>query len=153
MAAPSWLGADELRVFHAFSRSARAVQDQLDRELQRDVGLPRAYFEILWCLYQTPGHALRMSEVADSVESTRSMTTYLVARLEKMGHLRREHYAEDRRGWFAVLTSEGAHAAQRAAPRYACSVRENLLGLLSPEQSHQLAAIGETLLGKLAPGA
>ena len=149
----SWLDVDELRVLRAFNRAARAVNTQLDSDLQRDIGMPRTYFEILWRLRQAPGQALRMSELADLTESKASRITHAVGRLEQAGHVRRELSSEDRRGWFAVLTDEGLAVLRLAAPRYAQSVREHFLAPLSPLQREQLTAIGETLLERLEPSA
>jgi hypothetical protein len=48
-----------------------------------------------------------------------------------------------------VLTGEGLAALQRAAPRYAQSIREHLLEPLSRTQRDALARIGETVLREL----
>lgn len=153
MSDPAWLDFDELRVLRAFNRAARAVNTQFDRDLQRDIGIPRTYFEILWRLRQAPGQALRMSELADLTESKASRITHAVGRLEQAGYVRRELSPEDRRGWFAVLTDEGLAVLRLAAPRYAQSVREHFLALLSPLQREQITAIGEMLLEQLDPAA
>jgi DNA-binding MarR family transcriptional regulator len=153
MGDPDWLDLDELRTIRAFYRSARAVFTQLDRDLQRDLGIPRTYVEILLRLQQAPGHALRMSELADLTESKASRITHAVGRLEQAGHVRRELSPEDRRGWFAVLTEQGAEMLKLAAPQYARSVRRHFFALLSPTQRDQLTLIGETLLDHLDPSA
>ncbi len=144
------LEPEEQRAVRAFVRSARRLFVQLDRDLQREVGLPRAHFEILWFLYQAPGRALRMSELADATGSQPSGTTHSVGRLEEIGYVRRELCPNDRRGWLAVLTKKGTAAIERAAPVYASSLRRHLLAPLSPTQREQLAVIGETVLDELA---
>ncbi|HWD24299.1 MAG TPA: MarR family transcriptional regulator [Acidimicrobiales bacterium] len=144
-----WLDPDEYRVMRAFSRAARGLFVQLDRELQRDVSMPRTYFEILWLLNNSPGQTLRMSELAEVTGSQPSRITHAVARLEEFGQVNRQVCLEDRRGWLAVLTPEGVNALRRATPRHAQSIREHLLDPLSPEQREQLAAIGETVLAHL----
>jgi DNA-binding MarR family transcriptional regulator len=148
-----WLDPDELRTIRAFHLSARAVFTQLDRDLQHDLGIPRTYVEILLRLQQAPGHALRMSELADLTESKASRITHAVGRLEQAGHVRRELSPQDRRGWFAVLTERGAGMLKLAAPQYARSVRKHFFALLSPTERDQLTRIGETLLDHLNPSA
>lgn len=146
----SWLDGSEQRTFRAFARSARELFVQFDRELQRDLGMPRTYFEILWLLHNAPGQALRMSDLAEATASQPSRITHAVGRLEKMGQVRRELCVEDRRGWFAVLTDEGLDMLQIAAPRYAESIRRHFISPLSQLQQDQLTRIGETLLDALA---
>jgi DNA-binding MarR family transcriptional regulator len=141
-----WLTPDEHRIVRAFSRSARSLFVQLDRELQHDIGMPRTYFEILWLLDRAPSRALRMRELAEMTGSQPSRITHAVARLEDQGSIRRELCPQDRRGWNAVLTDDGHDALRRAAPRHAKSIREHLLGPLSAVERDQLAAISERLL-------
>ena len=145
-----WLDPDELRTISAFYRSARAVFTQVDRDLQREVGITRTYIEILWRLQQAPGHALRMSELADLTESMPSRITHAVGRLELAGHVRRELAPKDRRGWSAVLTEQGAEMLRLAGPQYARSVRKYFFALLSPTQRDQLTHISEALIDNLS---
>jgi DNA-binding MarR family transcriptional regulator len=149
----AWLSADELRIYRAFSRSSRAVMAKLDRQLESDSGMPLAYFEILRRLQRTPGHALRMSQLADLTESRASRLSHAVSRLEEAGLVRREPSPDDRRGWLAVLTDEGLQKVQRLAPRYTENVRKYLISPLSLEQQDQLVDIAERLLQELDPAA
>lgn len=144
-----WLDDAELRVYRAFARSSRELIIQFDRELQRDVGMPRTYFEILWLLNKAPGRSLRMSDLAEATGSQPSRITHAVGRLEQAGHVRRELCAEDRRGWYTILSDEGAAALAEATPRYAESIRRHFLGPLSATEREQLTRIGEKLLGAL----
>lgn len=148
-----WLDSDELRIFRAFNRSFEALTEQLDRDLESDTGLPRTYFDILWRLRREPGRAMRMSRLAEVTHSKASRITHAVSRLEQDGLLRREVPDGDRRGWLAVLTDEGLKRAEDAAPRYAKSVRENLLDILSESMKKQLVEIGECLLARHDPAA
>ena len=56
-----WLHPDEQRTWRAFLTASRALMDALDRELQRDAGMPHAYYEILVRLSEAPDRRLRMS--------------------------------------------------------------------------------------------
>ena len=67
--------------------------DRLDRELQRDAGMPHAYYEILVRLSEQPDRSLRMSELAERSQSSRSRVSHAVARLEEAGWVRRESVA------------------------------------------------------------
>ncbi len=146
-----WLTPEELRVFRALNRAWEAAAARLDADLEREAGLPRTYFDILWRLRRAPGRALRMTRLAEITHSKASRITHAVGRLEAAGLVRREVPEGDRRGWLAVLTDEGLARAEQAAPVYARSVRENVLGPLSGRRREQLTAIGETLLAHLDP--
>jgi DNA-binding MarR family transcriptional regulator len=145
----SWLEPGELRVFRAFMRSSRALLIQVDRDLERDIGMPRTYFEILWLLNQAPEYALRMNDLAESTGSHPSRITHAIERLEQAGQVRRELCPEDRRGWFAILTDEGLEMLKLATPRYAQSIREHLIEPLSVKERAELTHIGETLCEQL----
>src|SRR3712207_8667785 len=47
-----------------------------DRQLQRESGLPHAYYEILVRLSEAPGGTLRMSQLASSSLSSRSRLSH-----------------------------------------------------------------------------
>ncbi|MGW8375329.1 MarR family transcriptional regulator [Streptomyces sp. ODS28] len=148
-----WLSPDELRIFRAFNRAWEAASARLDADLERETGLPRTYFDILWRLRRAPDRALRMSRLAEITHSKASRITHAVGRLEAAGLVRREVPEGDKRGWLAVLTDEGLARAEEVAPVYARSVRDHVLGPLTGEARDQLTAIGETLLAHLDPEA
>lgn len=146
---PRWLDAEQQRAWRSYLACTRLLQAQLDRELQRDSGIPHAYYEILVRLSEAPGLRLRMSELADASDSSRSRLSHAVARLEDAGWVRRESCRTDRRGSFARLTPEGLAALEGAAPSHVASVRRHMIDRLSPTQLGQLHEISETLLAGL----
>ncbi|MET8278040.1 MarR family transcriptional regulator [Micromonospora sp. NPDC005174] len=145
-----WLNPDEQRTWRAFLASSRALMDTLDRELQRDAGMPHAYYEILVRLSEAPGRQLRMSELAEVTGSSRSRLSHAVARLEQAGWVRREDCPTDRRGQIAVLTDDGFATLAAAAPGHVEGVRRHLFDALSPAQIDQLRRISETLAEHLS---
>lgn len=146
---PRWLDPDEQRTWRAFLAASRALMDTLDRELQRDAGMPHAYYEILVRLSEAPGRRLRMSELAEATGSSRSRLSHAVARLEAAGWVRREDCPTDRRGQIAVLTDAGFTTLAAAAPGHVDGVRRHLFDALSPAQVDQLRRISETLADHL----
>ena len=140
-----WLDADEQRTWRAFLTASRALMDALDRELQRDAGMPHAYYEILVRLSEAPDRRLRMSELAELTGSSRSRLSHAAARLEASGWIRREDCPTDRRGQIAVLTDSGFATLAAAAPGHVEGVRRHLFDALSPAQVDQLRRISETL--------
>ncbi|SCL56622.1 MarR family winged helix-turn-helix transcriptional regulator [Micromonospora chersina] len=144
-----WLDPDEQRTWRAFLTASRALMDTLDRELQRDAGMPHAYYEILVRLSEAPDRRLRMSELADATGSSRSRLSHAAARLEAAGWIRREDCPTDRRGQLAVLTDDGFATLAAAAPGHVEGVRRHLFDALSPAQVDQLRRISETLADHL----
>jgi len=149
MSEPRWLDDREQRVWRAFVGATHRFFDQLDRELQRDAGMPHAYFIILVRLSEAPDRTMRMSDLADQSLSSRSRLSHAVARLEEAGWVRRETCPTDRRGTLAVLTEAGLAALEAAAPGHVAGVRAHLFDQLSPAQIDQLAEISTAILRHL----
>jgi DNA-binding MarR family transcriptional regulator len=144
-----WLDDDEQATWRAFLAAQRLLFDRLERQLQRDSGMPLAYYEILVRLSEAPNHTLRMSQLADSALSSRSRLSHAVARLEAEGWVRRRACAEDRRGSFAELTDEGLAKIRAAAPAHVDAVRAELFDPLTPAQRRALREISDALVAHL----
>nr|WP_050778226.1 MarR family transcriptional regulator [Micromonospora sp. ATCC 39149] len=144
-----WLNPDEQRTWRAYLAASRALMEKLDRELQRDAGMPHAYYEILVRLSEAPDRRLRMSDLADATGSSRSRLSHAAARLEASGWIRREDCPTDRRGQVAVLTDAGFAALAAAAPNHVEGVRRHLFDALSPAQVDQLRRISEAMTDHL----
>ncbi|TDC84595.1 MarR family transcriptional regulator [Micromonospora sp. KC606] len=144
-----WLNPDEQQTWRSFLTASRALMETLDRELQRDAGMPHAYYEILVRLSEAPRRRLRMSELAESSGSSRSRLSHAAARLEAAGWIRREECPTDRRGQIAVLTDDGFATLAAAAPGHVEGVRRHLFDALSPAQVDQLRRISENLVAHL----
>lgn len=140
-----WLDPDEQRAWRAFLQASQMLFDRLDRQLQRDVGLSHADYEILVRLSEADGQRLRMSELASSTLFSRSRLSHAVSRLERDGLVLRQSCPSDGRGTFAVLTPEGAKALAAAAPAHAEEVRRRVFDQLSPTQVEELERISETI--------
>ncbi|MFC5824224.1 MarR family winged helix-turn-helix transcriptional regulator [Nonomuraea insulae] len=144
-----WLTDDEQRAWRTFGLASRLLTDRLERDLLAAADMPPSYYELLVLLSEAPERTMRMSELAQWTNSKPSRISHAVNKLEDKGWVRREHCADDRRGWLAVLTDEGQDALQEAAPRHVASVREHVIDLLSPEQVRQLEKISQILLDHL----
>jgi len=140
-----WLSEEEQRTWRAFLTAMRLLTDQLDRELQREADMPHTYYEILVALSEAPGRALRMSELAELCQSSRSRLSHAVSRLEEAGWVRREACPTDKRGALAVMTDEGFAAIEAAAPGHVEGVRRHVFDVLTPAQVDQLGEISAAI--------
>jgi len=146
-----WLSADEQVAWRAFVGACHGFFAAIDAELQRDAGMPLAYYEILVQLSEAPDRRLRMSQLAEETAASKSRISHAVARLEERGWVRRIQCPTDRRGAFAELTEEG-YAALVAVEQ----VRSTLLDPLTAGQVRQLQEISEAIqaaVGDLPRGA
>jgi len=141
-----WLSADEQLTWRAFVGTCHAFFAAVDAQLQRDTGMPLAYYEILVRLSEAPGHTLRMSQLAEAASASKSRISHAVTRLEERGWVRRRDCPTDRRGQNAELTDEGYAVLVAAAPGHVEQVRRTLFDPLTPEQVRQLRAISDSIL-------
>jgi DNA-binding MarR family transcriptional regulator len=147
-----WLSASEQKAWRAYLEATTLLFDALDRQLQRDAGIPHAYYEILVRLSESECRSMRMSELADATRSSRSRLSHAVARLEERGWLKRVECATDKRGQVAVLTDAGYAALVDAAPGHVEAVRRHMIDQLSAEQISQLEQIGASIVTGLETG-
>lgn len=146
MSGTRWLSPAEQRAWRAYIESTTMLIDALDRQLQRDSGMPHGYYEILVRLSEPADRTMRMSELADATRSSRSRLSHAVARLEERGWIERQECETDRRGQLARLTDAGHAALEAAAPGHVAAVREHLIDRLDPEQIGQLAEIADRIV-------
>ncbi|MFJ4899754.1 MULTISPECIES: MarR family winged helix-turn-helix transcriptional regulator [unclassified Streptomyces] len=146
-----WLTDEEQSVWRAYLHAATLLEDHLDRQLQRDAGMPHIYYGLLVQLSQAPRRQKRMTELAKDAKITRSRLSHAVARLEKSGWVRREDCPSDKRGQNAVLTEEGHEMLSRSAPGHVSAVRQALFDRLTPEQVRSLGEIMRVLAAGLQP--
>jgi DNA-binding MarR family transcriptional regulator len=141
-----WLSGQEQRTWRAFVQACESVFAATDAQLVRDSGLPHGYYEILVHLSESPGRALRMTQLARASTYSKSRLSHAVARLEERGWVRRRDCPTDRRGQIAQLTDEGFAALAAAAPGHVEQVRRSLIDALTPEQIEQLHAISAAII-------
>jgi DNA-binding MarR family transcriptional regulator len=141
-----WLSAGEQVTWRSFVGTCHAFFAAIDAQLQRDAGMPLAYYEILVRLSEAPGRALRMSQLAEATAASKSRASHAVARLEERGWVRRTDCPTDRRGQIAELTGEGYAVLAAAAPGHVEQVRRTLFDPLTPEQAEQVGVITRAIM-------
>jgi DNA-binding MarR family transcriptional regulator len=151
MAEGRWLDEKERKQWLTFIFATDLLNEQFERDMQRDAGMPLAYYQMLVALSESPGRTQRMSDLADMLLVSRSRLSHAVAKLEEAGWVRRTRCPNDRRGAFATLTDKGFAVLEAAAPDHVNSVRTHLFDQLTPEELEQLRAINEKLLDHLLP--
>ncbi|MEV0641013.1 MarR family transcriptional regulator [Streptomyces sp. NPDC050619] len=148
---PRWLTEEEQRIWRYYIHAVTLLDDHLDRQLQRDAGMPHIYYGLLVKLAEAPQRRLRMTELAMHAKITRSRLSHAVARLEKNGWVRREACPSDKRGQLAVLTDPGLDVLRQAAPGHVSAVRNAMFDRLTPEQKKSLGEIMQIVAEGLQP--
>ena len=131
-------------------RATQLLQEGLDRQLQRDAGMPHAYYGILVGLSEsTDGQAL-MSEVAAFMGFSPSRLSHAVAKMEHYGWVRRRPCPDDGRSTFAAITRAGRAALATAAPGHVGFVRQVVFAPLTGDEQHQLRTACDRIIEVLA---
>ena len=129
-----WLSAEQVEAWLAFFGAAALLNRRLDQQLKDDSGLTHVQYEVLARLSDAPDRELRMTDLADTLYTSQSGTTYQIAQLEKAGYVRRRECRGGPRAVYAVLTDAGFEVLKRAAPGHVGGVRELLIDVLTPEE-------------------
>jgi DNA-binding MarR family transcriptional regulator len=137
-----WLDADQQRSWRALVMGTTLLMDRLDADLRSTFGISLTEYEILVRLSETPGHQMRMAQLADALCHSRSRVTHTVTRMEEDGLVSRTGSTEDRRGVVAIMTEKGYALLEKAAHVHVEGVRANLVDLASDED---FAALGRVM--------
>jgi DNA-binding MarR family transcriptional regulator len=122
------------------------------RRLEAELGLSVVWFEVLLRLVRTPGHRLRMTDLAAQTTLTPSGLTRAIDRLVDAGLVERQHCTEDRRGAFAALTEAGRERIDAAIPTHLEHVEAMLAGLSATDR-RELERLLRVVRANVNPGA
>ncbi len=129
--------------------ASRRLLDSLDRQLQRDAGMPHTYYLVLAMLSEAPDRSMTMSQIAELTRSSPSKLSHAMSRLEDNDWVRRRRCSQNGRQILATLTDRGYDVLVNAAPGHAEQVRTALFDVLTPDQVRQLRDIFQAVLVNL----
>jgi DNA-binding MarR family transcriptional regulator len=121
--------------------SSTGLRRRFQQRLDADGSRTNLAFDVLIRLARTPGHELRMSELAAETALTPSGLTRAVDRLQDQGLVDRRTCPEDRRGSFALLTPAGVAFMARIIPAHLADIDQVLEAVFTPEEEDQLASL------------
>lgn len=102
--------------------------------------LAPAEFEVLLRIARTPGHAMRMSDLAAQTLLTTSGITRVVDRLERDRLVERRACPTDRRGAFAGLTEAGLARVEQVLPDHVDVIEQWFTGRVPAGELESLLA-------------
>ncbi len=119
------------------SRAAEAVADRINCHL-RDYRLTSSQFGVLEALYHLG--PLHQHELAAKILKSSGNLTLVIDNLVKRGLVERERDDTDRRYITVCLTEAGHQLVNDIFPHHVRYVLDTI-GVLTPEEQHQLAAL------------
>lgn len=149
MSEPRWLDEREARAWRGHRRMSDLLALQIARDLARDTGLSYADYTVLTVLSESPGQRMRLIELAEQVLWSKSRLSHQLSRMEDRGLVRRDAHTENSRATDAVLTTDGWHAIEKAAPAHVASVRRHYIDLLTADQLDALGDVTDTVIAHL----
>jgi DNA-binding MarR family transcriptional regulator len=144
-----WLTAAEVDSWLSVVRMMTWLPWSIDQQLRRDSDLGMVEYQVLARLSNSAEWTLRMSALADLVNSSLSRLSHLVKRLEVRGLVRREPDPVDGRFTNAILTDEGFRVLAEAAPGHVAHVRSLVIDILSPEQLRRLGLTADRIMSHI----
>ncbi|MDG2113726.1 MAG: MarR family transcriptional regulator [Actinomycetota bacterium] len=148
MAETPWLTDDEMSAWRAWVTVTTRITRAIEHDLREASGLTLDDYEVLVHLSEAPDQRLRLTALAERVANSQARMSQRINRLAGKGLVVRQRCEEDGRGFWALLTPEGAAELREAAPAHVGSVRRHLIDRL---EEHDVAAIAD-VLGRLASG-
>ncbi len=139
------LSLGELRAWRGLLRAHACLAKRLDAELEQAHGLPMTSYEVLYHLEESTGGRMRMCELAEQAQLSRSGLTRLVDRLEREGLLERCSCDHDARGSYACLTDTGRERLEAARGTHLAVVREHFFSRFSESELSLLADMWERI--------
>jgi DNA-binding MarR family transcriptional regulator len=145
---PRWLNPSEMKAWRGYIIASRRLLEALDLDLDAHE-LSMADYEILAQLSDAPERSMRMSDLADLAMLSRSRLSHRMKVMEKAGWVKREPCADDKRGYYAVMTPKGWKAIVAAAPDHVESVRTRFVDHLTKSDQAVIAEIFERVTKSL----
>ena len=139
------LTAGELRAWRGLLRAHACLAKRLDAELDQAHGLPMTSYEVLHHLDEALGGRMRMRDLAEQAQLSRSGLTRLVDRLEREELLVRCSCEHDARGSYACLTERGRERLEDARVTQLAVVREHFFSRFSELELSLLAGMCERI--------
>ena len=146
---PRWLDETEARAWRGLLRMTWLIEGGIGRDLI-EAGLSFADYHVLASLSETPGHQMRITDLAARISWSKSRLSHQLSRMQARGLVCRSTCPTDARGALAVLTPAGLEAIVAAAPGHVESIRRHLLGRLTADQVLALGDIAEAVLAGCA---
>jgi DNA-binding MarR family transcriptional regulator len=144
------LTPEEWSFWDSWTQAQRLFTQEVERGLQREVGISKAEFSVLVTLHREPHRELRVSDLAESLAWDKSRASHLLTRMETRGLVTRAETGASGRRTGISLTAKGRQAADRAIQVHGANIRRYFLNTLTPEQAAAIRAWSEQTVGRMS---
>ncbi len=131
----------------ALARGIRRLWGIVVQGLRQGDAIGGLHLQQFWVLVMTREEPIRMSEIAEALQTSQANVTGLVDRLEQAGHVERVRSESDRRVINVAITKEGSELIRDLRRTYLDHV-DAALARLSSEDRSQLLALLDKALGE-----
>ena len=133
------LDAEGWAFFDGFVQMHFELARELDRRLQRDVGISQADYGVLLTLFRAPERRLRPGALGEMMGWEKSRVSHHVTRMASRGLIERVECDTDGRGSLVVMTRLGRLAFLRATREHGRDIRALFLDVLAPDERRAIA--------------
>jgi DNA-binding MarR family transcriptional regulator len=148
---PRWLTDEQQETWRKLVTVFTKLPAALDAQLQRDSSITHFGYVVLAALSETPGHRMRLSNLATLTNSSLSRLSHVMTRLEERGWVRRERDPHSRRSNVAILTPDGMAKVEECAPGHVLAVWSLVFEGLSQAETQRLDDVCTALIARLDP--
>jgi DNA-binding MarR family transcriptional regulator len=128
----------------------RLLPNHLEDRLHERHGLTLTDYQVLVEVSESADHRLRMTELSNRTQLSKSRLSHQIGRMERAGLVIRTQCPDDRRGQWCELTDQGWTVLREAAPQHVGDVRELFFDTLDAEQVAALAVGLRAVADKLS---
>lgn len=122
-----------------------------ERHLDTESGMTVQWFEVLIRLARTPGHRLRMTDLAAQTTLSASGLTRAVDRLAAAGLVERQACPSDRRSTYASLTTTGEARILAALPLHVAYLIDVFDGIFTADELEMYTGLTRRLRDAVNP--
>jgi DNA-binding MarR family transcriptional regulator len=139
------LSPEEQRAWQALMRAHTCLAKRLESALDGAHRLPLSSYEVLHRLDEAGDGRMRMCDLAERAQLSRSGLTRLADRLEREQLISRCSCDHDARGSYACITDAGRERLAEARATHLAVVRQQFFSHFSPEELSLLASMWERI--------
>ena len=141
--------ATAVDAWEALYRAQVAVLRQLLTEFPHD-DVSFTEYDVLFNLYRQPGRRLRIRDLNRHLLLTQPSVSRLLDRLVSRGLVHKSADPRDARGTIVTMTESGLEVFRRIGAQHSASI-SNRMGVLNPDELHELARLSDKLRAGAAP--
>ncbi len=138
MTAPRWLDETQQQAWQGLLVIMLRVFPEVERTFKAN-DLLSVQYGILVALADAPGHTLRLTELADSANTSQSRLTHRLRDLVSRGDVELTEDPQDRRAKNATITTAGRRRLDKIAPSHVEDIQRLIFDHLDENQTAALA--------------